>query len=102
MGLRYAPHRPAQRGWTYSTVRESTFLAGDGGKEQQVYAGSLESQWAKTHAKLTVDYLDVTDNWGITKGTTATRSGGPGSISETPSSTLNNDLQFTLSPPDQS
>ncbi len=82
--------------WSYGTVRESSFLAGDGGKEQLIYAGSLETQWAKTLAKLTVGYVDVVNTWGITKGTTASRSGGAGTISETPSSTLNNDLQFTI------
>jgi len=82
--------------WSYGTVRESSFLAGDGGKEQNIYSGSLETEWAKTIAKLTVGYIDVDSNWGITKGTTATRNGGTGSISETPSSTLSTDLQFTI------
>jgi len=91
--LRNTAGNPA---WSYGTVRESSFLSGDGGKEQNIATGSLETRWGSVIGKLGAGYVDVTDSWGITKGTTATRSGGPGSVSETPSSTLNTDLQLTL------
>jgi len=84
--------------WAYSTVKENSFLAGDGGKIQNIYNTSLETEFSKVLAKLTLGYLDVTDSWYVTKGSTAstTRNGGPGTLSETPSSSANSDLQFTI------
>ena len=82
--------------WSYGTVKESSFLNGDGGKEQNTYTGSIETEFSKTIAKLTVGYVDVGNSWYISPGSTDTRTGGPGTISETPSSTLNTDLQFTI------
>jgi len=82
--------------WSYGSVRESSFLSGDGGKAQNIATGSLETRWGTVIGKLSAGYVEMDDSWNITKGTTATRSGGPGSVSETPSSTLNTDLQFTL------
>lgn len=85
--------------WTYSTVKENSFLSGDGGKVQNIYSGSLETKLPHdVQAKLSLGYLDISDNWYVTKGSTAatTRAGGPGTLSETPSSNAYADLQFTL------
>ncbi|KAF0189369.1 MAG: iron complex outermembrane recepter [Desulfobulbaceae bacterium] len=88
--------------WNYgsgtSTVRENTFLAGDGERIQNFYSANVETEFSKVLAKLTLGYLDIEKNWYVTKGSTAatTRSGGPGTISETPSSSYTGDLQFTL------
>ncbi|EKD35026.1 MAG: hypothetical protein ACD_75C02085G0003 [uncultured bacterium] len=70
-------------------------MTGDGGKEQNTYSGSVQTELGGTLARLAVGFLDVGNSWYIAKGTTATRTGGAGTISETPSSTLNTDLQFT-------
>jgi len=82
--------------WSYGTVTQKSFLAGDGGKEQNTYTGSIETEFAKTITKLKLGYVDVGNSWYITPGATGTKAGGPGTISETPSSTLSADLQFTI------
>lgn len=85
--------------WNYGTVREYSFLQGDGGREQNTYAGSIETEIAgSTKAKFSIGYLDRMSSWYITRGTTTatTREGGPGIVSDTPSSTLNSDLQFSM------
>lgn len=84
--------------WSYGSVREYTFLAGDGGRDQNIYAGSIETEVAGVQAKLSLGYLDHTSSWYVTRGTSiaTTGEGGPGTVSDTPSSTLNSDLQFTV------
>ena len=84
--------------WNYSTVRENSFLSGDGGRTQNIYNAGFETGFSKVLAKLTLGYLDIGENWYISKGSTAatTRDGGPGTLSETPSSGYTGDLQFTI------
>lgn len=84
--------------WTYSTVKENSFLSGNGGRTQNIYNASLETEFSKILAKLTLGYLDRGNDWYLAKGSTAatTRDGGPGAISETPSSSYSGDLQFTV------
>ena len=85
--------------WSYGTVKEYSFLSGDGAKAQNIYSAGLETGLPHdVKAKLALSYLDVTDNWYITRGAGAgtTRSGGSGTISETPSANLNSDLQFDI------
>jgi iron complex outermembrane recepter protein len=82
--------------WSYGKVKESSFLAGDGGKEQNTYAADLETRLGKTQAKLSVGYLDVRNSWYLSPDASDTRTSGPGTVSETPSSTLNADLQVTI------
>lgn len=88
--------------WSYGTgtgtVRENTFLAGEGEKIQNIYNASLETEFSKVLAKMTLGYLDVEKSWYVTKGSTAstTGAGGPGVLSETPGSTVSGDLQFTV------
>jgi iron complex outermembrane recepter protein len=92
----YLQDRKGNPVWNYGTVKESSFLPGDGGKEQNVYTGGIETEFAKTLAKLTLGYVDVGNSWYSTRGLTATRHGGAGTLSETPSSAFNTDLQFTI------
>jgi len=88
--------------WGYGSgstiVRENSFLSGDGGRIQNLFNAGLETEFSTVLTKLTLGYLDMQENWYITKGSTAatTRNGGPGSISETPSSGYTGDLQFTF------
>jgi len=84
--------------WSYSTVKESSFLSGDGSKEQNIYGASLETELSTVKARLSLGYQDVGSNWYVTRGSTAatTQSGGPGVVSDTPSSNFNSDLQFDI------
>ncbi len=84
--------------WTYGTVKENSFLSGNGGRERNVYAGGIETEIADVKAKLAIGYADIGTSWYVTRGTTAatTMAGGPGTVSDTPSSTSNSDLQFTV------
>jgi len=97
------PHTYLQDGdgnevWSYSTVKENSFLSGDGGRIQNIYNAGFETEFADLLTKLTVGYLDIEENWYITKGSTnaTTSDGGPGSLSETPSSSYYGDMQLTL------
>ncbi len=84
--------------WSYSTVKENSFLSGDGGRTQNLYTAKFETEFANILAKLTLGYLDMEENWYVSKGTTAetTLEGGPGKISQTPSSSYSGDMQFTI------
>ena len=84
--------------WSYGTVKESSFLSGSGGREQNIYNISYETESSPLKTKLSLGLVDQEKSWYVTPGTTAatTRSGGPGKVSETPSRSYNADIQFTL------
>lgn len=84
--------------WSYGSVQESSFLSGSGGREQNRYTMSFETEISIVKTKLSLGLVDNQKNWYVTRGTTAatTRSGGPGTVSETPSRNYNADLQFTM------
>jgi len=82
--------------WSYSTIRESSFLSGNGGREQNLYNLSYEAEVSSVRAKLSLGMVDVLKNWYTSPGTYATNSGGTGKVSDTPSRFYNTDLQLTL------
>jgi iron complex outermembrane receptor protein len=84
--------------YTYGTVRESTFLAGNGGKVQNIYSAVYETEISNVKAKISLSRSEHEKNWYTSPGTTApaTRSGGPGTVSSTPSRTYDADLQFIM------
>lgn len=84
--------------WSYGTVREASFLTGDVGGIKDLYNLNYETRFSNLKAKLSLGLVDQGENWYVTPGTTAstTRSGGPGTVNETPNSSYNADLQFTL------
>ncbi len=84
--------------WTYGTVREASFLSGNGGKEQNIYGLRFETEFSPLTVKFAFGYLDGDTSWYVTRGSGAstTRSGGPGTLSQTPSGSYNGDLQFTM------
>ena len=81
--------------WSYGSVKESSFLGGAGGKEVDVYNLSYETEISMVKAKLSLGLLDR-ESWYTSSGTTATRSGGSGKVSESPSESYNAELQFTV------
>lgn len=82
--------------WTYGTVKESSFLPGGGGRIQNIYNITSETQFSTVKAKLSVGLVDQENSWSVTPDSTATRSSGTGKVSETPSQSYNADIQFTL------
>ncbi|HCC68633.1 MAG TPA: TonB-dependent receptor [Nitrospiraceae bacterium] len=82
--------------WSYSTVRESSFLSGAGGRIQNIYSLSYETEFSPVKAKISLGIIDQENSWFVTPGLTATRFGGPGKVTETPSRNYNADIQFTL------
>lgn len=82
--------------WSYGAIKESSFLSGSGAREQNVYSLSYETEISSVKAKLSLGLVDQEKNWYTTPGSTATRSGGPGKVSNTPSKGYNADLQFTI------
>lgn len=84
--------------WSYSTVKENSFLSGDGGRIQNLYSTNFETEFSNILARVTLGYLDMEENWYVTKGSTAetTLDGGPGKLSDTPSKSYTGDMQFTV------
>jgi len=81
--------------WSYGTVKESTFLLGDGQDSQNIYNLSYESEFSTLKAKLSLGLVDFM-RWNVTPdSTSATRFGGPGKVTQTPSEGYNSELQFT-------
>ena len=82
--------------WSYGSVKESSFLTGSGGGIKNLYNLSYETRFSNLKTKLSLGLVDQEKNWYVTPGSTATRSGGPGTVNETPNNSYNADLQFTL------
>ena len=86
--------------WSYTvgttTARESTFLLGDGQDSQNTYNLSFESEISTLKAKLSLGLVDLM-RWNIAPdSTSATRFGGPGKVTQTPSEGYSSELQFTM------
>lgn len=82
--------------WSYGSVKESSFLSGSGGREQNLYNLSYETEFSPVKIKLTLGLVDQEKSWYTTPSSTATRSGGSGKVSGTPSKSYLTDLQFTM------
>ncbi|HUL31403.1 MAG TPA: TonB-dependent receptor [Thermodesulfobacteriota bacterium] len=83
--------------FSYGSVKESTFLSGNGGKIQNLFNLGYETKFSDIKVKLLLGCNQLEDNWYITPGSTSatTQFGGPGTLSSTPSINYNADLQFT-------
>ncbi|HDI78744.1 MAG TPA: TonB-dependent receptor [Desulfobacteraceae bacterium] len=88
--------------WSYTKVKEKTFLHGDGGVSRNIYSIRFETAFNRLKSKLNLSFLDTDDNWYITPGSGATKEGcavSPkkcGYISSTPSEAYMVDVQFDL------
>lgn len=84
--------------WSYSSVSEASFLSGSGGRVQNFYNLSYETEFSPVKIKLSLGLVDQAKSWYVTPGTTAdtTRAGGPGKVTNTLSENYNADLQFTV------
>jgi iron complex outermembrane receptor protein len=82
--------------FSYGTVRESSFLSGLGYTEQNVYNASFQTEASAVKMKFSLGLVQQDKPWYITPDTTATRAGGPGTLSETASESYYADLQFDV------
>lgn len=83
--------------WSYGSIKESSFLSGLGGRVQNLYNLSYETEFSSVKTKLSFGFVDQEKSWYVTSDPpAATRSGGAGKVSETPSENCNADIQFTL------
>ena len=82
--------------WSYGTVRESSFLSGSGGREENIYNLGFETELTTIKLKFSIGLIDGEKSWYTSPGTTATRAGGPGRVSNTPYERFNSDLQLTV------
>ncbi|MEN6374101.1 MAG: TonB-dependent receptor [Smithella sp.] len=82
--------------WSYGTVKESSFIAGAGGSEWNMYNMGLETEISQAKVKLSLGYLDQATYWNVTADSSATRTGGTGTVSDTPTTAYNADLQVTV------
>ena len=85
-----------QEVWSYGTVTEKSFLAGEYGREGINSSATLETKISSLQVKLTAGILDWDKSWNTVAGSDATSSGGSGTISDCPLTAYNSDLQFTL------
>jgi iron complex outermembrane receptor protein len=87
--------------WSYGTVREGSFLGGDGGSDQYLYSLTGETELSPFMLKMNLGYLDQITGWGITPTSApppsdATRNGGPGKLSDTPAGAVSADIQASV------
>jgi iron complex outermembrane receptor protein len=79
--------------YSYGTVRESSFLSGLGYGVANLYNASFQTEVSAVKAKASVGLAQYNRPWYITPDTTATISGGPGTLSETPAEDYYGDFQ---------
>ncbi len=85
--------------WTYGTVKEGTFLGGDGGRRQTSFSSVYERQAGDLGLRLSFGLIDTDRSWYITPtASAATRGGGPGKIADTPALSHNSEARVTLPP----
>lgn len=83
--------------WSYGKVKEASYLSGPGGKEQDIYNISYKTSFGNLKTKLNLGISELEDSWYTTPDSSkATRFGGQGKGSYTPSKNYSSDLQFTL------
>jgi iron complex outermembrane receptor protein len=85
--------------YSYGTVREASFLSGQGARETYLYSAQYETQFGSVKSKLVFGLIDEAKNWYTTPNTSApyaTLNGGQGKVSSSPSTNYNTDLQFIV------
>jgi iron complex outermembrane receptor protein len=85
--------------WSYGSVREASFLYlnGRSRNEEQIYGLTFDTEISNVKIKTALGYVDQPEYYYITPSSiSATRAGGPGTVTHTPSSTYNADLQLTV------
>lgn len=94
--LRNAAGNPV---YSYGTVRENSFLSGNGGQETNKYVVNFEAAIGIVKTKINTGVVDAEEDWYTTPNSSlpyATISGGGGKVSSTPSQSYYSDAQFTF------
>lgn len=79
------------------SLTEYNFLSGSGARTQNVYSGSYElGLFDESVLKVNMGVIDHLENWYTTPSSSATRDGGPGKLSETPSTAYYADAQLSF------
>ena len=82
--------------WSYGSVKESSFLSGSGGRIQNIYGMGYETVLGDVKTKILLGLAEQEKSWYVTPDSTATRLGGKGKVSESPSKAYTADVQFTI------
>ena len=81
--------------WTYGTLREPSYLAPYGGYLRDTWQAALSMGVLGGDLKLNLGYIDTPDNWYVSALTGATRTAGPGRLTNARSSSRVADLQWS-------
>jgi iron complex outermembrane receptor protein len=92
----YLRNSSGNKVWSYPGVKESSFLAGLYGWEGINSSVNFETEFSPLKVKFTTGILVWEKSWNTVPGSSATLSGGPGTVSDSPLQAYNSDLQFTL------
>ena len=92
----YLRNSSGEEVWSYPGVTEYSFLAGLYGWEGINTSIKFETEFSPLKVKFTTGLLDWTKSWNTRPGSSATRSGGPGTVSDSPLTAYSSELQFTL------
>lgn len=82
--------------WSYGSVRQSSFLPGGGGSEQNVYNFAFETEVGTAKIRGSAGFVNRLSSWNVTPGTTATLDGGAGKVSDTPAGAYSTELQVSF------
>jgi len=82
--------------WSYPGVSESSFLAGKYGWEGITSSVRFNTEFSPLKVQVTAGVLDWLKSWNTVPGSTATVSGGAGTMTDTPLQAYNSEIQFTL------
>ena len=87
--------------WSYEKVKEASFLAfaSQSRNEYNIYNLNFETEVSDIKIKSSLGMVDRPTSWYVTPDArNATRSGGPGKITSTPSEGYNADIQLAIPP----
>lgn len=92
----YLRDSSGEKVWSYSGVSESSFLAGKYGWEGINSSVKFETEFSPLQVKISTGIQDWEKSWNTVPGSSATLSGGPGTVSDSPLQAYNSEIQFTL------
>lgn len=82
--------------WSYGSVKESSFLSGSGGRIQNNFGMGYETMFGGLKTKISLGLAEQEKSWYVIPDSNATRTGGAGKVSESPSKAYTADVQFTI------
>ena len=95
----YLRNAAGQTVYAYGTVRENSFVSGNGSREMNKYMVTFETEFSAVKAKLNAGLYSEDKNWYTTPNSSdpyALISGGDGKVASTPNKSFFADTQFTF------